>query len=271
MSGSVSWSIHVEPLDDPGGEPWWSETPDEVLRTASVGKLILLAVVAERIASGEQDPTERLRWESDEFVRDSGLWQALDQRDLSVVDACRLVGAVSDNLATNVLLRHVGLDAVAGFASEHDLAPMALLDRVRDARDPSQPGVAPTLSRASARSVVRYLRLLHDGTVQPMVRDWLALGSDLSMVAAAFGLDPLAHAVPDRDVLLLNKTGTDTSVRADVGLVTFGGRTVAYAVLASWEGDADHRDEVLARMRLIGQEIRRAGLETGPDHRGTSG
>ena len=251
---SVTWSIHVQPLDS--DEPWLSEQPDAVLRTASVGKLVLLAVVAERIAAGVQDPHERIRWDDSEFVRDSGLWHALDQRDLSVVDACRLVGAVSDNLATNVLLRHVGLDAVTAYADRHDLAPMALLDRIRDGRGPSQPGVADTLSRASAASVVRYLRLLHDGTVDPMVQDWLVLGSDLSMLASAFGLDPLAHAEDDRGFLLVNKTGTDSTVRADVGLVSTHSRTVAYAVLANWERGEDPRDEVLARMRAIGDDIR---------------
>ncbi|KNX39150.1 hypothetical protein VV01_02870 [Luteipulveratus halotolerans] len=255
METEVSWSIHVQPLD--GDKAWLSESPDAVLRTASVGKLLLLAVVAERIAAGEQDPDERIRWDDSEFVRDSGLWHALDQRDLSVVDACRLVGAVSDNLATNVLLRHVGLDAVAAYADRHGLAPMALLDRIRgEGRDPSLPGVAATLSRASAASVVRYLRLLHDGTVDPMVQDWLVLGTDLSMVASAFGLDPLAHAEDDRGFLLVNKTGTDSTVRADVGLVSTAGGTVAYAVLANWEPGTDPRDDVLARMRQFGDDIR---------------
>ncbi|AKU19184.1 hypothetical protein VV02_21775 [Luteipulveratus mongoliensis] len=262
METKVTWSIHIEPLDG-SGEVWAREAPDEVLRTASVGKLILLALVAERIASGEQDPAERIRWEQDEFVQDSGLWHALGQRDLSVVDACRLVGAVSDNLATNVLLRHVGLDAVHTYADRHQLAPMVLLDRIRNGRDPSQAGVADTLSRASAASVVRYLKLLHDGTIDPMVKDWLVLGSDLSMVASAFGLDPLAHAEEDRGVLLVNKTGTDSSVRADVGLVSSGTRTIAYAVLANWDRtQGDSRDEVLSRMREIGDDIR-TGLTAG--------
>ena len=56
-------------------------------------------------------------------------------------------------------------------------------------------------------------------SVSSQVLGWLATGVDLSMVGAAFGLDPLAHAVPDRGISLHNKTGTDAGVRADVGLV----------------------------------------------------
>lgn len=263
MTAPVEWSILVAPLDGVDGtdEPWLSESRDAVLRTASIGKLQLLSLIAELAAAGELDLNDRVRWEDEEFVRDSGLWHALDQRDLSIVDACRLVGAVSDNLATNVLIRHVGLEAIADFATRNELAPMALLDRIRgEGRDPSLPGVAETLSKASATSLLRYLRLVHDGTLDRRVLEWLGLGSDLSMVAAAFGLDPLAHAEDDRGFLLINKTGTDSSVRADVGWVTHHGRTVGYAVLANWAktvaAEEDPRDDVLLRLRQIGDDLR---------------
>lgn len=251
---SVTWSVLVQPIGE--DEPWLEDNSDAVLRTASVGKCLLLSEVARRLRDGTLDPATRVRYEPEEYVRDSGLWHALDQRDLTVVDACRLIGAVSDNLATNVLVREIGLDAVAALARAHDLAPMQLLDRIREDRDPSKPGHADTLSRASARAVVRWLSLVHEGTLDREVLDWLALGSDLSMVASAFGLDPLAHAESDRDVLLINKTGTDSSVRADVGLVTGQDRTVAYAVLANWTRAQDERDEALARMHRIGLDLR---------------
>ena len=46
--------------------------------------------------------------------------------------------------------------------------------------------------------------------------DLLRLNTDLSMVAAAFALDPLAHVDVDVGVRLFNKTGTDIGTRADV-------------------------------------------------------
>ncbi|CAG7572145.1 beta-lactamase class A [Barrientosiimonas humi] len=251
---TVRWSVLVQPLDEPW--PWLAEEPDAVLRTASVGKCLLLSEVARRWERGDIDPAARIAWRSEDFVRDSGLWHVLDQRDLSVLDACRLVGAVSDNLATNALLREVGVAPLAALAARYALAPMALLDRVRDDRDPAQPGVADTLSRGSARALVRWLRLTHEGELPRLPLEWLALGTDLSMVAGAFGLDPLAHAEPDRGLLLVNKTGTDATVRADIGLVTKHGRTVAYAVVSGWEPGADPRDDVLSRMRAIGGAIR---------------
>ena len=48
---------------------------------------------------------------------------------------------------------------------------------------------------------------------------WLSLNADLSMVASAFGLDPLAHRSADHGLLLVNKTGTDGGVRSEVGVL----------------------------------------------------
>ncbi len=77
--------------------------------------------------------------------------------------------------------------------------------------------------------------------VSARVLRWVAANADLSMVASAFGLDPLAHAEPDRGITLINKTGTISTVRADVGVVSGPAAEVAYAVLASWPDEAAAR------------------------------
>ena len=58
-----------------------------------------------RRASGRSTPLART---AEDPVGDSGLWQHLAAEALSAGDFAVLVGAVSDNLATNTLLRHVG-------------------------------------------------------------------------------------------------------------------------------------------------------------------
>ena len=93
-------------------------------------------------------------------------------------------------------------------------------------------------------------------SVSSQVLAWLATGVDLSMVGSAFGLDPLAHAVPDRGISLYNKTGTDVGVRADVGLVGTSSTALAYAAIANWPEGEDRRDEVHAAMRHLGSGLR---------------
>jgi beta-lactamase class A len=171
-----------------------------------------------------------------------------------------LVGSVSDNLATNVLLRHVGLDAVDARATAVGLATTRLLDRVRDVRTPADP---PHLSESSALDLVRLASLLatEDGTAWALVRQWLATGTDLSLVGGDLGLDPLAHLDADRGVRLLSKTGSDHGVRADVGLLASGERVSAYAVVARWEpqgADDPRRDAVIAAMRAVGRRLAHA-------------
>jgi beta-lactamase class A len=95
--------------------------------------------------------------------------------------------------------------------------------------------------------------------VSDQVVAWLSLNADLSMVAAAFGLDPLCHADPDRGVRLWNKTGTISDVRGDAGVVSGPGGSLAYAVLAEWDDatSPQARDAALSGMARIGAALRR--------------
>ncbi len=257
--GGTAWSVEVRRVGEP--RPAYARDAKRLLRTASLGKLFLLVEVADRIHRGDLDPSEPL----DRFrglpVADSGLWQHLEVDRLPLADVTRLVGAVSDNLATNVLLDRVGLDAVQ--ARARDLAPggSMLHDLVRDRREPSDP---PTLSEGCARDFAHLLEGLAAGTVvapavAALVLGWLAPGTDLSMVGAAFDLDPLAHAEPDLGVLLVSKTGTNAEVRADVGLVEAAGERWVYAVICNGEmGDPGHRRAALGALRAVGQALRDA-------------
>ena len=164
-------------------------------------------------------------------MADSGVWQHLSVDELSVGDLCQLIGMASDNLATNVLLARVGLAGVAASAAGLGLVRTGLHDRVRDVRLESDP---PTLSTGSAGELVR---LMID--LPPLVLGWLGNGLDLSQVAAGWGLDPLAHQDFDLGLRLVNKTGTDDGVRADVGVLTGPTRRIGYAVVANWDNSPD--------------------------------
>ena len=246
-------------MRDGDGRVVLAHRPDDVLPTASVGKVFLLLEVARRLADGRLPAGVPLPRRPDLAVADSGLWQHLATDALPPADLAVLVGALSDNLATNVLLDAVGLDAVAQLAASLGVLRSGLHDRVRDVRGPLHP---PTLSSGCAAELSGLLADLAAGRgpaadVAPVVLGWLATGTDLSMVAAPFGLDPLAHNGSDRGVRLVGKTGTDAAVRADVGVVDGPGGRLAWAVLAHWDAGADPRDDVLAAMHGVGEWLRR--------------
>lgn len=211
----VRWGISVA-LD---GDVVVRVADGEEQPIASVGKVVLLVEVADRLRRGELDGhVSRVGVAP---VADSGLWQHFAVEELPVADVAALVGAVSDNLATNVLLREVGLDAVRERGRQLGLATTVLHDVVRDVRGPDVP---PQLASGTASELQRLVeRIAADDVGDPgagaLVARWLSLDTDLSMVAGGFDLDPLAHHEPDAGVQLWHKTGTDVGVRADVGCV----------------------------------------------------
>jgi beta-lactamase class A len=252
----VKWGIRVRAGADLELE---SAQATERLATASVGKVLLLLATARLIGDGELDPAERLDRRSALDVADSGVWQHLGQVDLAVADLAALVGIASDNLATNVLLKRVGFDAVDEVRSELGLRHTRLSDYVRDVRTPDDP---PALSHGSATELFELFEGLRQPSgplseAQRTTAGWLGLGSDLSMVASAFNLDPLARATMTRGFTLVNKTGTASGVRADAGFVSSPAGAATYAVIANWEG-TEELDPVMAEMRQLGARIRLA-------------
>ena len=200
-----------------------------VLPTASIGKVLLLIEVSARLTAQDFTGYGILDKSIRDTVGEAGLWQHLQAPSLPVADLATLVGATSDSMATNLLLRQVGLGAVRARTEQLGLSRTALLDIVREAVDP--------------------------GTSQ-RVTGWLSLNTDMSMVASAFGLDPLAHRRPDHGTLLINKTGSDVGVRAEAGALKGKRTMVSYAVTVQFDDDSlNKRLRVLDAMRTIGQEI----------------
>ena len=229
-----------------------------VMPTASIGKVLLLVEVASRLGSASPEAFTLLDRAPRDAVGDSGIWQHLQSPSLPLADLAALVGATSDNLATNVLIRHVGLEAVRARTEALGLTRTALLDLVRDHRGPDD---APQLSIGSAKELTWLFASLARGeVVNPEVSQrvvgWLSLNADLSMVASAFGLDPLAHRMPDHNVLLMNKTGTDGGVRSEVGVLRGPRASVAYAVSMYFADTMlSSRLAVLDGMRQVGADL----------------
>lgn len=228
------------------------------LPTASVGKILLLIEIAARMSDSGAAELAILDRSPLDAVGDSGVWQHLQAPALPLADLATLIGAVSDNLATNVLLREVGLEAIQARTAELGLTRTALLDRVREVRGPDD---APQLSVGSAVELTTlFTALAHGEAVDRVASDrvlaWLSLNADLSMVASAFGLDPLAHRDSDHGLRLANKTGTDVGIRSETGLLRGPKRSVAYAVTVQFtDSGMAARLRVIEAMRTVGVDL----------------
>ncbi|MCU1586053.1 MAG: serine hydrolase [Microbacteriaceae bacterium] len=229
-----------------------------VLPTAGIGRILLLIEVSARISARDASGFGILEKTQGDSVAEAGIWRHLQAPALPVTDLAALVGATGDTLATNVLLRQVGLASVRARAESLGLSHTALLDLARTTRGPDD---APQLSVGSTSELARlFAALAHGETVDPVtsrrVLGWLAHNSDLSLVASAFGLDPLSHRSSDHGLRLINATGADRGVRSEVGMVSGTRGAVAYAVSVRFSDESlTERLRVLEAMRTFGHDL----------------
>ena len=163
-----------------------------------------------------------------------------------------------DAAAINALVARVGLDAIRARGESLGLTRTALLDIARPQRGPDD---APNLAVGSAYELAGLVTLLIKGgivsrSVSDRVVGWLSLGSDLTLVAAPFGLDPHAHRRTDHDLQLVNVTGVDAGVRAEAGVLRGPRHGVAYAAIVAYDDlTLAHRLRVLDGLRAIGTDV----------------
>lgn len=257
----LTWSVRVLDSD---GTVLAEHTPQVVCLTASVGKLFLLVEVATRLCDGRLNPDQRIEILEEHRVADSGLLYRMRDQRVTVADAALLVGAVSDNLATNALVHMVGLDAVHAVAARLGFHDSLMLDYIREERGPDVP---PTTSYGCAAELAEFAHRIGSDDDDPVltagvrqwVRTWLAADVDTSMLTDAFLLDPLAHVGPEyQRMVLIHKTGSISTARIDVGHLCGPVGAASWAVAVNWPEDGpDLRAVAIDSMRAIGEQIRR--------------
>ncbi|WP_308249995.1 serine hydrolase [Sphaerisporangium fuscum] len=240
---------------------------EEQLPLASAGKLLLLAEAARAITAGTLDPDEPVTLLADDYCGGSGLLTGLSARRWTVGDLALLTAAVSDNTATNALLRRLGLDRVDDTARDLGFVRTRILDRIREPRLPQHP---PTFAVGTAAELARFATRLAGGDSGPdagwtgLLLRWMAHNTDRSLVPALLphepeDREPPPAAAPPGTVWVANKTGTDAGVRTDVGVLV-GARPVGYAVLA--HGPVGRENDLVNAVRQAGLKIGALALRT---------
>ncbi|MBP0460317.1 serine hydrolase [Streptomyces montanisoli] len=237
--------------------------PDEVLPLASVGKLLLLTEVAHGLTcggpngggpgGGRLDAAEPVDLLDEDHCGGSGLLTRLSVGRLTIADLATLTAAVSDNTATNALIRRVGLSRVNTRAEALGLVHTRVLDRIREPRLPEHP---PTFAVGTAAELSALAgRIAADEPWARLLLGWMAGCGDRAMVPALIPHDTedaTVRDVPSPSLWVANKTGTDEGVRCDVGVVR-GARQVCYAVLARCAPGDEFA--MVRAMRAVGARI----------------
>lgn len=228
------------------------------LPVAGLGVVPLLIEVASGFESGTLDPLEIIDRSYLEPVTVGGVWQHLKAPALPLSDLAVLTASTGDALAANALLSRVGLPAVRARIEQLGLSRSALLDRFRDVRGPDD---APHFALGSARELAEvFAALVNSQVVSPgvsaQVAEWLSLNHDLSLVASATGLDPFSHENDEHGMLFINKTGRDSGIRVEAGVLAGPRAGVSYALIVCFDDlSIMHRMRAHEAFRTLGMEL----------------
>ncbi|HWI31965.1 MAG TPA: serine hydrolase [Microbacterium sp.] len=225
---------------------------------AGLGIVPLLIEVAASFEAGTLDPLEIIERSSVERVGVGGVWQHLKAPALPLSDLAVLAAATGDALAANALLQRVGLDAVRGRIETLGLKRSALLDQLRDTRGPDD---APHYALGTAGELAGVFGALVNSQivsagVSAQVAEWLSLNHDLSLVASATGLDPFSHENDEHGLLFVNKTGRDSGIRVEAGVLAGPRAGVSYALIVCFDDlSIAHRLRAHEAFRILGVDL----------------
>ena len=210
--------------------------------TASVLKLPVLVEALRQCADGLHTLDEPIESLQEDFVKGSGVLQNLTLGiPLPFRDVLTLMITVSDNLATNMALRTVGLDQVNRFCRTIGLQNTELKRKLTF----DQPG---PLALSTPFDMVQLLKGIYRHTI--LDEEWAAVARDILSRQQYNTL--LARQMPyelinDNDdepaiVQILSKSGALTGIRNDAGLVLTPWGDYAIAIMS--EGSTDERFHV---------------------------
>ena len=258
---------------------------DEPLPTASVIKVAALIELFGQAESGELSFDDRLRLPRNVSSHGTGVLSILrDDPELTVRDYCRLMMAVSDNMATDTLVGLVTPDAIGatmesmGFHNTrfpmpigvwHYLmegiteAPSRVNDGLKRAGKLTGPGdkdlpFASSLDNnvASARDLGRIMEMLYRGEiVSPDASQQM-----LEMMKVVANPNRIRQYLKP-EIEAARKTGGSGRIKADTGIVYLPSGPVAIGALAT----TDTREESEQGMEAIGSICRLAYLTLSPE------
>lgn len=245
---SAEGYLHAREID---GQAEVAFGADTQVVTASVFKIPICLELARQAATGDLELTERVKVAANERTfGPTGLSGMLDEVELSLRDLANLMMTVSDNTATDVIVKCVGLDRINSTLASLGLTETFLTGDCKDtlfsliedlkidpSKEPPLIGTidpellkaaralrAETTSRTTPREITRLLELIWQDEAGPPeacaeVRRIMALQVWSHRMTAGF---------PD-GVKLSAKTGTLPGIRNEAGVIEYpdGGR---YAV-----------------------------------------
>ena len=255
-ASGVQVSIRVDDLDR--GTALVSGDDHVALPVSGLGVVPLLVEVAARFEEGTLDPSDPAGARPSSASGGPGLWRHLRGAHLTLGDAAVLAAAAGDAAAANALLGRVSIAAVRARMEALGMTRSAVMDGFRDVRGPDDP---PNVALGTtAEYAGLFADLAESRAVSPQVSaqvaEWLGLGMDLSLAAAATGVDPFSHDADAHGLLLLTKTGRDPGILSEAGVLAGPHAGLAYALTVCFDDlSILHRLRAHEAFRVLGADL----------------
>ncbi len=206
--------------------------PDQVMPTASLIKIAVMIEAYQQADAGKFRMTDKVTLREEDKVPGSGLLTRLfsDGASFSLRDAVRLMMAVSDNTATNLILDRTGIKEVNQRMRDWGFSETRINAKVfrgsTTSVDPERTRIY-SLGSTTAREMVGILEELQMGSrSRPAVKKVL-----LSHLLANEDKDKFPRFLPGKKIA--HKDGSTNQVRTDAGLIETPAGPVAVCVLTS--------------------------------------
>ena len=217
----------AEGLEGPLAGTGFAVAEDEAFPSASLIKVLVLVELLRRADSGGLSPGDEITVGSEDLVEDSEMLEArgLPAR-VSLGELAEGMITVSDNTATNLLIRRLGMGRIDALAGALGLRRTRLRREMMDFGARSRGEENTT----SARDMVALMREIRAGSALARESRAFALGLLLGQRLAS-----KIHVTPPPGARYAHKTGELDGVENDAGIFLLPGRSFAVAVLV--EGD----------------------------------
>jgi beta-lactamase class A len=218
------------------GETYFRNAAD-VMPTASLIKLPIMAEVYFQAAAGKVKLDDTVTLTKDEMVQGSGILTEhfSPGASFSLRDAVRLMIVYSDNTATNLVLDKIGIKPVnermTGLGLKETRINAKVFKGSTTSVDPArtkQYGLGST----SAREMLTLLEMLHKGELGSAE----ASKAMIEHLKKCDDKDKFPRFLP-KGVAVAHKTGSVNEARTDAGLLMFNGGPVALVVLTNQNED----------------------------------
>lgn len=188
---------------------------NEPFPAASIIKLPILWAFFEQVETGRIQPNQRISLNAADQVGGSGvLYTLAPGLNLTLLDLATLMITVSDNTATNILIDHLGLDAIAQTIANLGLTGTKLQRKMFD-YERARLGFDNLTTPADTATLLTYLVTPQSSLLSPRSRETM-----LYILEQQQFNERLSRELPNNDTIrFAHKTGTLSHSEHDAGIL----------------------------------------------------